>query len=63
MFGFDVVAECPGVPREVLIARDAWADRRSYDATARKLAGLFRDNFRQYEDRVVAEVREAGPRV
>jgi phosphoenolpyruvate carboxykinase (ATP) len=63
VFGFGVVAECPGVPREVLAPRGTWQDGAAYDATARKLAGLFRDNFRQYEDRASAEVREAGPRV
>jgi phosphoenolpyruvate carboxykinase (ATP) len=63
VFGVDVVAECPGVPREVLLPRDAWADKGSYDAAARRLAGLFRDNFRQYADQVAAEVQQAGPRV
>jgi phosphoenolpyruvate carboxykinase (ATP) len=63
VFGFGVVTECPGVPREVLTPRDAWKDKGSYDATARKLAGLFRDNFRQYEAKVAADVKEAGPRV
>ena len=62
VFGFGVVAECPGVPREVLTPRETWADKSSYDATARKLAGLFRDNFRQYEDKVAADVKDAGPR-
>jgi phosphoenolpyruvate carboxykinase (ATP) len=63
VFGIGVVAECPGVPPEVLNARDSWADKASYDATARKLAGLFRDNFRKYEGEVVADVKDAGPRV
>jgi hypothetical protein len=31
-------------------------------AAARKLAGLFRDNFGQYEDKVARDVDEAGPR-
>src|SRR5262249_4621907 len=62
-FGGGVVAERPGVPREGLTTRETWADKSSYDATARKLAGLFRDNFRQYEDKVSSEVKDAGPRV
>jgi phosphoenolpyruvate carboxykinase (ATP) len=61
-FGVGVVAECPGVPAEVLRPRDTWADKASYDAAARKLAGLFQNNFRQYADQVAGDVKEAGPR-
>jgi phosphoenolpyruvate carboxykinase (ATP) len=45
-----------------LTPRDAWADKSAFDATARKLATLFRENFRQYEDKVAADVKEAGPK-
>jgi phosphoenolpyruvate carboxykinase (ATP) len=62
VFGFGVVSECAGVPRDVLTPRDAWADKSAFDATARKLATLFRENFRQYEDKVAADVKEAGPK-
>src|SRR6516225_5992134 len=48
VFGIGMVSECAGVPREVLTPRDTWKDKASFDATAKKLAGLFRDNFRQY---------------
>jgi phosphoenolpyruvate carboxykinase (ATP) len=47
----------------VLTPRETWADKSSYDATARKLAGLFRDNFRQYADKVSGDVKDAGPRL
>jgi phosphoenolpyruvate carboxykinase (ATP) len=59
VFGFDVVAECAGVPREVLVPRDAWADKAAYDSTAKKLFGLFRENFKKYEDDVKATVAGA----
>jgi phosphoenolpyruvate carboxykinase (ATP) len=61
VFGFDVPTTCAGVPAEILIPRNAWSDKASYDATARKLAGLFRDNFDKYADGANAEVRAAGP--
>jgi phosphoenolpyruvate carboxykinase (ATP) len=41
VFGFEVVTECPGVPAEILWPRDAWADPSAYEASAKKLAGLF----------------------
>jgi phosphoenolpyruvate carboxykinase (ATP) len=61
VFGFDVPKNCPGVPADVLIPRNTWKVKSSYDSTARKLAGLFRDNFTKYADGANAEVREAGP--
>jgi len=61
VFGFAVPTACPGVPSEVLVPRETWSDKGSYEATARKLAGLFRDNFQKYADGASAEVRAAGP--
>ena len=62
VFGVGVVSTCPGVPKEVLTPRDTWADKAAYEATARKLAGLFQANFKQYAERVSEEVRQAGPK-
>jgi phosphoenolpyruvate carboxykinase (ATP) len=61
VFGFDVVSECPNVPAEILIPRNVWADKTAFDATAKKLAGLFTKNFTAYEGGVSAEVNAAGP--
>jgi phosphoenolpyruvate carboxykinase (ATP) len=44
VFRFDVVIECPNVPREMLWPRGTWADRAAYDARALRLAELFRTN-------------------
>ena len=51
----------PGVPDEVLVPRDTWADQAAFDATARRLAAMFHLNFRAYADGVPEAVREAGP--
>lgn len=61
IFSLEVVTACPEVPSEILIPRNTWKDSAAYDATARKLAGLFRTNFTKYQDGVSVEVREAGP--
>jgi phosphoenolpyruvate carboxykinase (ATP) len=61
VFGFEVVTACPGVPSEILRPRDTWADKAAYDAAAKKLAGLFIDNFKKYEGGASAEVRAASP--
>lgn len=49
------------VPSEILIPRNTWSDKGSYDAAAKKLAGLFTENFDKYQSGARAEVRAAGP--
>ena len=63
VFGLHVVTEAPGVPPEILTPRNTWADGEAFDETARKLAGLFRENFARYEDRCEPEICLAGPTV
>ena len=62
IFGIAVPMTCPDVPPEVLNARNTWADKAAYDAQARKLAGMFADNFQTFEKDVSQDVRDAGPR-
>ena len=62
VFGVEVPAEVPGVPSEVLTPRATWADASAYDAQARKLATMFRENFEQYRTAVSEDVAKAGPR-
>ncbi len=61
IFGVLVPEAVEGVPPEILNPRNTWADRRAYDEQARKLAAMFRENFRQFEDAATPEVRAAGP--
>lgn len=61
VFGFDIVTECRGVPSDILVPQNTWKDRGAYDAAAKKLASLFRDNFKTYESGVSNDVRNAGP--
>ena len=63
VFGFEVPTEAPGAPSEILIPRNTWSDKDAYDRTAKKLAGLFVENFAQFSDGVAQAVRDAGPKV
>ncbi len=61
LFGFEVPTTCSGVPDEILQPRNTWKDKAAYDNTARKLAGLFLENFKQYEAGASEDVLKAGP--
>ncbi|HUQ72953.1 MAG TPA: phosphoenolpyruvate carboxykinase (ATP) [Planctomycetaceae bacterium] len=63
VFGVKTVTTCPGVPGDVLKPRGSWKDNGAYDETAKKLAKLFAENFKQYVAGVSAEVRNSGPEV
>lgn len=61
VFGINTVTKVDGVPDELLVPRNAWSDGHAFDATAKKLAGLFNANFKTYEDGVTEAVRLAAP--
>ncbi len=63
VFGLSVPKSCPGVPAEVLFPRNTWKDKAAYDKQAQKLAAMFKDNFKQYEDFVDKKVVQSGPLV
>ena len=62
VFGLEVIVNCPNVPSELLVPRESWTDKNAFDQTASKLANLFKENFKQYENEVTDSVRLAGPR-
>ena len=61
IFDVQIPSLCPGVPTEMLVPRNTWADHEAYTRAARRLAGLFRENFAKYADGASEEVRRAGP--
>ena len=61
VFGVEVPTAVPEVPGSVLVPRDTWADPAAYDAQARKLSTMFRENFEHYRAQVPEAVAAAGP--
>ncbi|MGH7690345.1 MAG: phosphoenolpyruvate carboxykinase (ATP), partial [Gemmatimonadaceae bacterium] len=61
VFGLHVPTAIPGVPSSVLRPRETWSDKAAYDAQARKLARMFRENFKRFETAVGSDVTAAGP--
>ncbi|MBL4807213.1 MAG: phosphoenolpyruvate carboxykinase [Rhodobacteraceae bacterium] len=59
-FGFAVPISVKGVAKILLDPRRTWEDGADYDRKAQELAGMFADNFRQYEDYVGDDVKAAA---
>jgi phosphoenolpyruvate carboxykinase (ATP) len=68
IFNLAVPTEVNGVPSEILQPQNAWSDKTQYDATLKKLAGLFQKNFEIYADyqvggnsQLTQQILAAGP--
>jgi len=61
-FGFEVPTSCPGVPSEVLQPIKTWSNSTDYDATADKLASMFIENFKRYQQGVSEAVNASSPK-
>ena len=61
LLNLDIPTEVEGVPSEILDPKHTWVDKDSYDLSAKKLAQMFVENFRKFEN-VSDEIIEAGPK-
>jgi phosphoenolpyruvate carboxykinase (ATP) len=62
IFGLAVPKAIADVPAEALRPRETWSDKAAYDAQAKKLATMFRENFAKFERYVPPSVLAAGPK-
>lgn len=63
VFGFNVPVALDGVDPEVLDIRSTWADPDAYDKQAKKLAGMYKENFKKYEGKGSMDYTKFGPTV
>lgn len=61
VFGTMIPDSCANVPEALLNPRATWTDKAAYDLEAKKLAGMFINNFKQYESFVNPEILSAAP--
>ena len=61
-FGVEVPTSIQGVPSELLIPANTWEDKAAYEASCKKLARSFAENFKKYTH-MSPEVAAAGPKV
>ena len=63
IFGFRIPVEVDGVDAKILNPRNTWADVDAYDVQAKKLARMFRDNFKKFEPFVDDRVLRAAEQI
>jgi phosphoenolpyruvate carboxykinase (ATP) len=62
IFGLHMPKQIADVPNDVLNPRHTWSDKAAYDEQAKKLAGMFRENFSKFATFVPNSVKAAGPK-
>ncbi len=63
VFGFAVPTSAKNVPSELLDPRSTWKDKAAFDATERKLAKFFIDNFKKFEAGADPKIKAGGPQL
>jgi phosphoenolpyruvate carboxykinase (ATP) len=63
VFGFDVPTSLPGIDSSVLDPKSTWDDKSAFDATAKKLAQMYVDNFKKFEGKGSMDYTKFGPKV
>jgi len=61
LFNLDIPTEVDGVPSEILDPKNTWDNKDSYDLSAKKLAQMFVENFKKFEN-VSSYIIDAGPK-
>jgi len=62
-FGLSIPKELAGVDTHLLNPRNAWADKEKFDVTAKKLAGMFVENFKKYVIKGDVDFTQYGPKL
>jgi phosphoenolpyruvate carboxykinase (ATP) len=62
-FGFAVPTSVPGVEPHILYPVKTWQDKAAFAETAKRLVGMFQENFKRFEAHVDADVRAAEPQM
>jgi phosphoenolpyruvate carboxykinase (ATP) len=60
-FNLEIPVSVKGVPEEIMIPKNTWADAEAYDRQADELAEMFITNFEKKYPDMPAEISEAGP--
>ena len=64
IFDFKVPTELPGVDPKILDPRDTYADPKEWEEKAKKLAEMFINNFKKFENNAAGKALvAAGPKL
>jgi|SRR5690625_348764 len=60
IFGLEIPIKVPGVPSEILIPKNTWTSKKTYNTKAKELAERFHKNFEKFTH-INGDISKAGP--
>ncbi|CAJ1338095.1 unnamed protein product [Effrenium voratum] len=60
-FNLQVPKSCPNVDTQILMPNKTWKNQEDFEHTAVKLATLFKENFKKFEEGCSDDIRAAAP--
>ena len=63
IFDLRIPTHINGVESKMLNARNTWRNKEEYDEYLDKVANMFKDNFRRFEEHASEEVKAGGPKI
>ncbi len=64
VFNFEIPTAVDGVEPAILNPRNTWTDKKAYDDTLKKLAGMFAEKFKRFADNDAGkELLKVGPQI
>ena len=63
VFGFQIVTECPDVPKEILDPSYAYCDKNEYNDRVKTLVSKFVQNMESMSEKVPPDVLDSGPKL
>eukprot|EP00434_Breviolum_minutum_P018090 symbB.v1.2.015955.t1/scaffold1204.1/size131571/2 len=60
-FNLQVPKTCPNVDAKILMPNKTWLDQAEFERMSAKLAGLFKENFKKFEDGCSEDIKAAAP--
>ncbi len=63
IFNLEIPKSCPSVPSKILNPEDTWEDKEAYKVQAKKLAGMFVENFNKKYPNMPEDIKNAGPKL
>jgi phosphoenolpyruvate carboxykinase (ATP) len=63
IFNFQYPKEIEGINPKIFNPVETWKSKHEYEETLNKVANMFKDNFKKFDDDASDQVKSGGPHI